>query len=92
MGASDYFAGNIEGLEVPQLSPPTLDWGWDVLSSLGYFFQNIVFFFTLMTVDAGVAWMGTLIFSPAIILLAYEFIKHILIPLIHAIGNWIPFT
>ncbi len=37
--------------------------------------QNLFFFFTLMSVDTGVAWMGTIIFSPAIIIILWALIN-----------------
>lgn len=35
------------------------------------FFDNIYFFMKLMTIDAGVGWLGTLIFAPAAIYIAW---------------------
>lgn len=82
LGASKYLGGNIGNLTPP--TPPIapdpsgnglIDWLTGVSASGIYFISNIGFFFTLMTVDVGVAWIGTLIFSPAIILLIYGFLK-----------------
>ena len=81
MGASQYFAGNIANLTPPEPQPPVvtgngfLDWFTNTGNSLGYFFSNIGFFFTLMSVDTGVAWVGSIIFSPAIVFLAYGLLR-----------------
>lgn len=85
MGAGQYIGGNVAGLEAPTpLDPPEmtgngfLDWLTGVANSGAYFAENIVFFFTLMSVNTGVAWMGTLIFSPAIIFLVWGVLKHLI--------------
>lgn len=81
MGATEVFAGNIEGLEAPTIVPPdpTGDPIWDFITGAvntgAFLINNIAFFFTLMFIDVGVAWVGTLIFSPAIVLLVYGLLK-----------------
>ena len=65
------FGGNIAGL-TPPIIPQT---GIDIFNFLPFVFDNIVFFFTLMTVDTGIAFLGILLFSPAIILLIYILLK-----------------
>lgn len=81
LGAGTYFSGNIENLHPPSPLPPSntgdgfLDWLTNTGNSFTYFIENIGFFFTLMSVDAGVGWMGTLIFSPAIVFLAWGILK-----------------
>lgn len=39
------------------------------------FFENLFFFFKLMTLDTGVAWVGTLIFAPAGLFILYGLAK-----------------
>lgn len=83
LGAAQYFSdGNIAGLTAPEPPQPItpsdnglLDWLAGASNSLTYFFSNLGFFFTLMTVDIGIALVGTLIFSPALIYLIYGFVK-----------------
>lgn len=77
LGGGEYFGGNIEGLEAPVMAPPDPDATWltGFLGTASYFVSNIAFFFTLMTVDTGVGWIGILIFSPSIIYLMYGLLK-----------------
>ncbi|MFQ6118302.1 MAG: hypothetical protein ACE5KE_00280 [Methanosarcinales archaeon] len=89
LGAGDYFAGNIAEVCVnassvgnitgtsPQCSivvpsPPT---AFDPISTLIYVVASIFFFFQLMTVDAGILWLGIIIFSPALIMLLYILLR-----------------
>lgn len=78
MGASSYFANsNIADLEVPAMEEPDPNATWitGFLGTASYFIENIAFFFTLMTLDTGYAWLGTLVFSPAIVFLMYGILK-----------------
>lgn len=78
MGANEYLTdSNLESLEVPTPLPPeaTDNWLTGFLGTTGYFIANIVFFFTLMSIDTGVALLGTMVFSPAIIFLLYGILK-----------------
>jgi hypothetical protein len=85
LGAGAYFGGNIAGLVAPTPPDPPettgngiLDWLTGVANSGTYFAQNIAFFFTLMSINTGIAWMGTLIFSPAIVFLVWGVVKHLI--------------
>ena len=65
------FGGNISGLIAPSIPTNNVDF----FTFLFFVFDNIVFFFTLMTVDTGIAFLGIVLFSPAIILLIYILLK-----------------
>lgn len=73
-----FSSGNLASLEAPAapVAPvPTgngmLDWLTSAVSSGTYFVQNIIFFFTLMTVDSGVSWLGAVVLTPAFIFMIY---------------------
>lgn len=73
------FAGTINNLQVPTLPPsPTLiDLG-------GFVIGNIGVFITVLGASTGVAWIGLIIFAPAIVFLVY-FIIRLAIDLLGAI-------
>lgn len=86
-GTSEYFAdiSGISGLTAP--TPPAapdttgngiLDFITSSVNSGIYFFENIAFFFTLMTVNSSVSWLGMLVFSPAIAFLIWGIMKHLI--------------
>lgn len=82
-GAASYFAeGDIGDLQAPSYPEPPeetgnglLDWLTGAVQSATYFIDNIAFFFTLMTVDSGIAWLGTLVFTPSAIFILYGLLK-----------------
>jgi len=75
LGLGDMFAGNIAGLTAPT-PPAQSDSSFiGLLNFFGFLVDNIGFFFILMTVDTGIAFLGLLIFSPAIIILIYLLLK-----------------
>lgn len=86
-GTSTYFAemAGISGLSAP--TPPEapdtrdagiLDFITNSLNSGIFLFQNIAFFFTLMTVNSSIQWLGLLVFSPAIVFLIWGVMKHLI--------------
>ena len=68
-----YFGGNIGNLTVPTL--PTDTSQLNLITYLIFVFDNILFFFTLMSVDFGIFWIGLLILSPAFLTLLYMLLK-----------------
>lgn len=85
LGASDLFGGTIEsaGLTVPTMAQPVetgnglIDWINSSGASMTFFFDNLALFFTIMTLDTSVGWLGTLVFTPAIIFIAYGILSMI---------------
>jgi len=58
-------------ITVESMGNPILD---IILGSLN-FVNNILFFFNLMIVDTEIFWIGTIIFSPAFMILFYTALK-----------------
>lgn len=86
-GTSDYFAdiSGIAGLTAPTPPEPInpsgngiIDFFTSVTSSGAYFASNIIFFFTIMTINSSVQWLGILVFSPAIVFLIWGVMKHLI--------------
>lgn len=82
LGAGELFSGNIADLQAPVPPQPIeatgngfLDWFTGAAQSFHFFVDNIIFFFTLMSVDAGFGTMGLVIFSPAVIILIWGLLK-----------------
>ena len=86
-GTAEYFAdvSGISTLSAP--TPPTtpdttgngiIDFFTSVATSGVYFFENVAFFFTLMTVNSSIQWLGILVFSPAIVFLIRGVMKHLI--------------
>ena len=70
------FGGNIGQLTPPQLPNIPEANILDVLIGMFlYVIDNIGFFFLLMSVDTGIAFLGIVLFSPAIIVITYIVLK-----------------
>ena len=90
--SADVFASNITGLEIPVFQAWSDDFIQNIFNTFSYVWQSLGFMLQLMLIQSDVQWFMIIFITPAIIIIAYIFITRILIPLINAIGNLIPFT
>lgn len=62
----------------PEEPDSNASWLSGFLFNAEYFLYNIRFFFTMMTIDTGVLWLGLLVFTPAFIFVMWGVLKHLI--------------